>query len=170
MEFDTHKERCARHVSGSGNLKSEFAGRWENEQTVKCGENPKKSYTNRRERAIIYELNYAYPAKRRKGGVHVKRMIRTALLVLSLCLLVLTASGCGGIGFTFAPQDLYSLPKLPPKYDAPSALLTEITDSGAEYAAPASGTNIQAVQMVDLNGDGQGRRWPSSAMQRTSSR
>ncbi|WP_455581729.1 FG-GAP repeat domain-containing protein [Dysosmobacter sp.] len=82
-------------------------------------------------------------------------MIRTALLVLILCLLVLTASGCGGIGFTFDPQDLYSLPKLPPKYDELSALLTEITDSGAEYAAPASGTNIQAVQMVDLNGDGQ---------------
>ena len=84
-----------------------------------------------------------------------KRLTRSVLLVACLCLVVLTASGCGNIGFTLDPQALYSLPKLPPKYDALNTLLAEIENGGAEYAAPASGTNIQAVQMVDLDGDGQ---------------
>lgn len=84
-----------------------------------------------------------------------KRVIRGMLLAACLCLLVLVSSGCGDIGFTLNPQDLYSLPKLPLKYDALNTLLTEIENGGAEYAAPASGTNIQAVQMVDLDGDGQ---------------
>lgn len=84
-----------------------------------------------------------------------KRMMRSMLLALCLCLVVLTASGCGNLGFTLDPQALYSLPKLPPKYDALNTRLAEIESGGAEYAAPASGTNIQAVQMVDLDGDGQ---------------
>lgn len=46
-------------------------------------------------------------------------------------------------------------PQLPPKYDALNQCLSEIISGGAEYAAPTSGTNIQAVQMVDLDGDGQ---------------
>ena len=77
--------------------------------------------------------------------------MRAALLGLMLGVLLQTACGCS-TGFIFNPQELYSLP---PKYDALNQCLSEIISGGAEYAAPTSGTNIQAVQMVDLDGDGQ---------------
>ena len=80
--------------------------------------------------------------------------MRAALLGLMLGVLLQTACGCS-TGFIFNPQELYSLPQLPPKYDALNQCLSEIISGGAEYAAPTSGTNIQAVQMVDLDGDGQ---------------
>lgn len=69
-------------------------------------------------------------------------------LTLLLCML----SGCF---FTSSVDELYALPQMPQQYadleDKIKALLAE----GAEYAAPASGSNLQSVQMVDLNADGQ---------------
>ena len=84
-----------------------------------------------------------------------KRVTRSILLCLMLCLVSVTASGCGGIGFTLNPQELYSLPQLPTKYDELNTLLGQILEGGAEYAAPVSGANMQVVQMVDLDDDGQ---------------
>ena len=84
-----------------------------------------------------------------------RQTLRRMLLCLLLCMVMVTASGCGGIGFTLNPQELYSLPKLPSKYDELNTLLGQIIGGGAEYASPTSGTNIQVVQMVDLEGDGQ---------------
>ncbi len=80
---------------------------------------------------------------------------RGILFCLLLCGVMTTASGCGGLNFTLNPQELYSLPKLPSKYDALNTLLGEIIGGGAEYASPTSGTNIQVVQMMDLDSDGQ---------------
>lgn len=85
--------------------------------------------------------------RKRRGGKLLAAVL-AAGMVLSLC-------GCGGIAeFAVNPQELYRLPELPDKYMALNSQLNAILDAGAEYAAPISGTNIQPVQMVDLDGDG----------------
>ncbi|MCI2057791.1 MAG: VCBS repeat-containing protein [Oscillibacter sp.] len=75
----------------------------------------------------------------------------------ALCLAVLTCLSACGCAFRFAasPDDLYALPQLPAEYTELNDLIQKLIDGGAEYAAPASGTNIQPVQLVDLDGDGQ---------------
>ena len=89
-----------------------------------------------------------------------KRPLAAVSLRLSgglLCLLcvLFALTGCANApSFTLNPQELYALPKLPAKYTELNALLTEILSGGAEYAAPTSGSNIQSVQLIDLNGDG----------------
>jgi len=64
---------------------------------------------------------------------------------------LLLLSGCtpGSSDRTF-----YRLPKLPAEYESLETLIDALIDDGAEYAAPTSGSNLQSVQMVDLNGDG----------------
>jgi len=81
--------------------------------------------------------------------VKAKWMRGLAALML-LCML----SGCSMPEVVFNPEDLYSLPELPGKYTELNQQINEILAADAEYAAPAAGTNIQPVQMVDLNGDG----------------
>lgn len=78
--------------------------------------------------------------------------LRLAVLGLMAGVLALLTCGCG---FAFSPEDLYSLPALPAEYTELNNCINQIIDSGAEYAAPVSGTNIQPVQMKDLDGDGQ---------------
>ena len=78
---------------------------------------------------------------------------RTAALALIL-LTALWTAGCGALGFTMNPQELYRLPELPAKYTALNEQLGAILATGAEYAAPTAGTNIQPVQLTDLDGDG----------------
>ena len=80
---------------------------------------------------------------------------RGFLLTAMLCLLALLTCGCGkgNVGI-LDPQELYSLPELPAKYTELNSQLNFILERGAEYAAPASGSNIQPVQMRDLDGDG----------------
>ena len=74
---------------------------------------------------------------------------------LWLCGVLFALTACSGApSFTLNPQELYALPKLPAKYTELNAHLTEILNGGAEYAAPTSGSNIQSVQLIDLNGDG----------------
>ena len=84
-----------------------------------------------------------------------KKRIRAAALALSLGA-VTVLSGCGNQEFrlNFNPQELYALPELPAKYTELNGLLAQILQGGAEYAAPISGTNVQPVQMRDLDGDG----------------
>ena len=76
-----------------------------------------------------------------------------------LLLTVLLICGCekkgNRPGITLAPQELYHLPALPDKYTELNQQLSEILSGGAEYAAPVSGSNLQPVQMQDLDGDGQ---------------
>ena len=86
-----------------------------------------------------------------------RRFLRVAVLCV---LLALTLSGCGSVlenfdlQLTLDPQELYSLPKLPAKYTALNNQINEIISGGAEYAAPMAGSNIQPVQLRDLDGDG----------------
>ncbi|MEY8386084.1 VCBS repeat-containing protein [Oscillospiraceae bacterium 38-13] len=80
-----------------------------------------------------------------------KRMTALAAALLLSILL----SGCGGFQMEFNPEALYALPELPVKYTELNARLNAILEDGAEYAAPAAGTNIQPVQLTDLDGDGQ---------------
>lgn len=73
-------------------------------------------------------------------------------LLGALFTLALLCSGCaaGTLDGT-----LYRLPKLPAEYESLEKQLDELLSSGAEYAAPTSGSNLQSVQMVDLDGDGE---------------
>ena len=77
-------------------------------------------------------------------------------MLLSIVFVILGLTGCGKQmpHLVLDPQDLYSLPTLPAKYTELNQQLKSILDAGAEYAAPTSGTNIQPVQLVDLDGDG----------------
>lgn len=77
-----------------------------------------------------------------------KRKLFQLLLVAALPLLL---SGCM---MSASVEELYALPQLPEEYKALSARLSEILALGAEYAPPQAGSNLPAVQMVDLDGDG----------------
>lgn len=87
-------------------------------------------------------------------------MRRRFAAVLFGLLMAVTLSGCGDVfknldlHLTLDPQELYSLPKLPAKYTELNNQINEIIGGGAEYAAPTAGTNIQPVQLRDLDGDG----------------
>lgn len=73
-------------------------------------------------------------------------------IIWMLCLLLtLLLSGCM---FTASFDELYEVPQIPDEYTELSRQIDEILNSGAEYATPTSGTNIQSVQQVDLDGDG----------------
>lgn len=78
---------------------------------------------------------------------------RTIFIWAALCLL-LTLTGCTGPRLTLDPEELYALPELPARYTTLNRQLSAILESGASYAAPVSGSNIQPVQMMDLDGDG----------------
>ena len=83
------------------------------------------------------------------------RMFKLALLLAMLILVTVLLPGCGsGVQLTFDPQELYSLPKLPGKYTELNNQINAVLEGGAEYAAPVAGTNIQPVQLRDLDGDG----------------
>ena len=83
-----------------------------------------------------------------------KRVLRRSAMLLVLGLILLGTCGCGA-GLTFNPQELYSLPKLPAEYTELDNCIKAILENGAEYAAPTAGTHVQAVQLADLDGDGQ---------------
>ena len=77
---------------------------------------------------------------------------RSRFLLWPLCLgLMLLLTGCM---FRASFEELYEVPRLPDEYTALREQIDGILSSGAEYAAPTSGTNIQSVQLVDLDGDG----------------
>ena len=72
----------------------------------------------------------------------------TLLLMAALPLLL---SGCM---LSASVESLYVLPQLPVEYKDLSAQIDAILADGAEYTSPAAGTNLQSVQLVDLDGDG----------------
>lgn len=72
-----------------------------------------------------------------------------AALLSALCLCLLT-----GCAFSTSAEKLYRLPKLPAEYESLESRIEEMLASGAEYAAPTAGSNLQSVQMLDLDGDG----------------
>ena len=70
---------------------------------------------------------------------------------LLLMLLPLLLNGCM---LSASVEDLYVLPQLPEEYRDLGVQIDEILASGAEYTSPSAGTNLQSVQLVDLDGDG----------------
>ncbi len=79
-----------------------------------------------------------------------KQIEKMAVLLIG-AMLSLMLSGCM---FNSSPEDMYELPQFPDEYAALRDMVDAIVEEGAEYAAPLSGTNVQSVQMVDLDGDG----------------
>ena len=90
-------------------------------------------------------------AERREA---MKQILRAAVVIGTLLVLCLCAMGCS-LHLTASPDELYSLPKLPDEYTELDNCIQQLLDNGAEYAAPTSGTNVQPVQLMDLDGDGQ---------------
>lgn len=69
-------------------------------------------------------------------------LLLSALLLLPGCL---SQSG----------EDFYALPQLPADYVALQQKIDEVMSAlGAEYAAPTSGSNVQTLQLQDLDNDG----------------
>ena len=65
--------------------------------------------------------------------------------------LIWLLSGCS---FTASAESLFTLPQLPIEYTDLSGQIQDLIADGYEYASPTGGRNIQSVQMVDLDGDG----------------
>lgn len=77
-----------------------------------------------------------------------KRIFALAMLMVLLCM---TMTGC----FFKAADELYCLPRQSEEYnDLQAAINTVMLQMHADYAAPISGSNQQAVQLADLDGDG----------------
>ena len=82
------------------------------------------------------------------------KTLRRGLIVIGMMWMMISLAGCSMPKLVFNPEELYSLPELPAKYTELNNRINAVLSDGAEYAAPALGTNIQPVQLVDLNGDG----------------
>ena len=79
-----------------------------------------------------------------------KRFFGALLAALAL---MGTLSGCS-LNLAASPEDLYTLPQLPAEYAELNHAIRQLIEAGAEYAAPTAGTNLQPLQLVDLDGDG----------------
>ena len=91
-------------------------------------------------------------AQRQRGGGHETANTADADWQRSACFCFCPPAAAD---FAFSPQDLYSLPQLPAEYTELNNCINQLLESGAEYAAPVSGSNIQPVQLEDLDGDGE---------------
>lgn len=78
------------------------------------------------------------------------RMKKLGILLMALLLCALFA-GC----ILQSPEELYRLPKQSEEYYNLQNQIESVLDSGAEYCAPVSGDRRQAVQLADLNSDGE---------------
>ncbi len=120
--------------------------------TCKSFVNPQRKTTKRRGVVVDYIIEkWGAYALRRKGDGSMKKKCNRWLVLLVTMLLPLVLGGCM---MTASVEELYSLPQLPVEYQALSAQIDAILASGAEYTSPTSGTNLQSVQLVDLDGDG----------------
>ena len=72
-------------------------------------------------------------------------------LLVALLVLVLGLCGCS---LETSAENLFTLPKVPVEYAGLSEKLNTYLENGYEYMAPAGGSNIQSLQMVDMDGDG----------------
>ena len=74
------------------------------------------------------------------------------ILILTAALFcVFFCTGCVG-----QPADsLYALPKQPDEYYELQSAIDQVLGTGASYSGPLTGSNQQAVQLADLDGDGQ---------------
>lgn len=77
--------------------------------------------------------------------------VKKAALPVMLAVLLCVLSACG---IDSTVEDLFTLPRVPDEYTGLSQQIEALLSDGYEYAPPTAGQNLQAVQMVDLNGDG----------------
>ena len=77
--------------------------------------------------------------------------IKTCVTAIAAVAVVLLLAGC----MSSSAEQLYALPQLSEDYIQLQRLINGILDSGAEFAAPSAGSNRQAIQQQDLDGDGQ---------------
>ena len=80
-----------------------------------------------------------------------KRIWRKALLLAVAGALALLLTGCLSAS---AVEDLFALPQPPIEHTDLSNEIHALLADGYEYASPTAGQNIQPVQMVDLDWDG----------------
>ena len=73
--------------------------------------------------------------------------MRNLLSLLLACLTAITLTGCG----LKSGEDLYQLPKASAEYESLQTCLEDILDRGLEYSAPLTGSNLQSVQLTDLD-------------------
>ena len=75
---------------------------------------------------------------------------KMAVLVASLVL----ALGLCGCALETSAENLFTLPEVPVEYTGLSNTLNTYLKSGYEYINPTGGSNMQSLQMIDLDGDG----------------
>lgn len=85
------------------------------------------------------------------GGEAMKRVTRKILL-LPVCLVLVLA--LGGCSLETSVENLFTLPEVPVEYTGLANTLNAYLKNGYEYTAPTGGTNLQSLQMIDLDGDG----------------
>ena len=78
-------------------------------------------------------------------------MRRKIVLAFLMALCCLSFSGC----LPQSSEDLFALPQQPAEYYTLQSHIDAVLRAGGEYSAPVSGDHRQAVQLVDLNSDGQ---------------
>ena len=80
-------------------------------------------------------------------------VVRNKLIKMVLALgMLFVLSGC----VSQSGESMYALPQFPDKYLELQETITNVMKKlGAEYAAPSSGSNMQTIQLQDLDGDGQ---------------
>ena len=78
-------------------------------------------------------------------------MKRIIAALLATCLFAVLLTGC----FIRPVEELYSLPKQPENYYNLREAIRTVMGSGVDYSGPVAGANQQAVQLTDLDGDGE---------------
>lgn len=77
----------------------------------------------------------------------IKKLFSASALLAGLLIL----TGCAGR----SADDLYALPRQSEEYYALQTAIDSVMTGSCSYSAPVSGSNQQAVQLSDLDGDGQ---------------
>lgn len=80
------------------------------------------------------------------------RLVKNAILAAMIIAAVLLLTGCGKNSASI--DEMLSLPQLPEEYIDLQRNINQVLSTGAVYAAPASGSHRQSVQLYDINGDG----------------
>ncbi len=80
-----------------------------------------------------------------------KRIWRKTLVLAAVAALALLLSGCLSAATI---EDLFTLPQPPIEHTDLSRTIHSLLADGYEYASPTAGQNIQSVQVVDLDWDG----------------
>mgnify|MGYP004462947035 FL=1 len=93
----------------------------------------------------------AAPEEDRKGAERVKRLA----VCIAAAVMAAMLSGCG-LKLFKAADELYARPQLPEEYQQLERTIDLVMErQDVDYAAPISGSNASAVQLLDLDEDGE---------------